>query len=117
MAWPACTPAMAPRTSPSPHTWPETPRGRPRQPQASKTAASSPDGTQATSKHSSARQPKSFKRFPCLLDRDRKPRPLLYDENFVAKPAREAVIRALEHVAPLRTAQPCAAEPVRRLKP
>jgi GH35 family endo-1,4-beta-xylanase len=52
-----------------------------------------------------------------LLDRDRKPRPLLYDENFVAKPAREAVIRALEHVAPLRTAQPCAAEPVRRLKP
>jgi endo-1,4-beta-xylanase len=52
-----------------------------------------------------------------LLDRDLKPRPLLYDENFVAKPAREAVIRALEHVAPLRTAQPCAAEPVRRLKP
>src|SRR4051812_46594390 len=33
-------------------------------PASLKTAASSPDGTQATSKHSSARQPKSFKRFP-----------------------------------------------------
>ena len=51
-----------------------------------------------------------------VLDRDRKPRPLLYDEDFVAKPAREAVIRALEHVAPLRTAQPSAATPVRQLK-
>jgi len=41
------------------------------------------------------------------LDPGRNPWPLLYDENFDIKPARGAVIRALEHAATLRATQHC----------